>query len=309
MKITFFQVFHNGDGFVAKEYVRQIIKELPNFEFAYLHKNHPDSLKDLNIPFGPIPPDLPDNSKATPKFVDLPNHLMINTWIGCYRRSRGPAPVYYDKRGINHDNLLPIWSSIFDRINEKFGTSLKIKTKEDYVGVIDFNFIDKTPIDSLFSTCQANRVLIANNQPMSKQSFDHDMAGIIEILSSEYQHVDFICTNKFKTKKPNILFTDDITNASISQRKLIPSWSRGTCDLNEIAYISTHCDVIVGKNSGPFIWCMIKDNIFDANKSIISFNKHERDSLLYNINYKCDYVWSDDYSDLNILETIRSKIK
>ena len=49
-KIVFFNHFHRGDLHTNKEYIRQIMQELPDVEFEYLHANPNKLLLDLNIP-------------------------------------------------------------------------------------------------------------------------------------------------------------------------------------------------------------------------------------------------------------------
>ena len=57
--LIFFNQFHNGDCFVGKEYVREIMRQLPGVEFSYAHNNHADIVKDLgckHLGLNNIPP-------------------------------------------------------------------------------------------------------------------------------------------------------------------------------------------------------------------------------------------------------------
>jgi hypothetical protein len=89
---------------------------------------------------------------------------------------------------------------------------------------------------------------------------------------------------------PNIIFTDELILAEYDTT-VLNSWNKKRCDLNEISYLSKFCDIIVGKNSGPYIYCMTEENINDPNKTIIVFNKRSLDSLLAEINHKAKYVY------------------
>jgi hypothetical protein len=44
-------------------------------------------------------------------------------------------------------------------------------------------------------------------------------------------------------------------------------------DLNEISYLSTKCNVIIGRASGPFTFAINRQNIEDPNKILLSFSK------------------------------------
>jgi hypothetical protein len=99
-----------------------------------------------------------------------------------------------------------------------------------------------------------------------------------------YPDTDFICTNKFDTDgNKNIKFTSDI----------IGEVADG--DLLEISYLSSHCNIIIGKNSGPYVFCETYDNYMDTNKSFISFNsKHPdyediQETMSNGLSLKCSY--------------------
>lgn len=303
-KIYFLQPFHNGDLFVSKEYVRQVIKELPGFEFGYYHNNHEKTLRDLGIPhLGPT--DIFGKKyKHYPAFIENKRSLVINTWIGLTRRDTETYSRYGS--GISHDTLGQMWQVIFEKINQKFKTNLKIKDKSNYVANIDFSFFNLTSVDTFLKN-NNKKILISNGAPKSRQSFDSDMKDVIEKLSREFQDWLFICTNKFKTDLRNIIFTDDIIESESFNNNPHP-WNRKICDLNEISYLSQHCDIIVGKNSGPFIYCITKNNVFNNQKSIISFNKNEKDSLLWNIDHSCRYKWSGNYEDASVFEIIKAEL-
>ena len=80
------------------------------------------------------------------------------------------------------------------------------------------------------------------------------------------------------------------------------------CDLNEISYLSTHCDLIVGKNSGPFIYCLTQQNINNPAKRFISFNNVLVDNLLYNLPTRCTYTQHTNFDSHNIAHVIDSTL-
>ena len=67
-------------------------------------------------------------------------------------------------------------------------------------------------------------------------------------------------------------------------------------DLNEISYLSTFCDVIIGKESGPFAFCTIKDNLMNENKTFINFC--DRNDWVWFPYGNCKYKWSNNYNSM-----------
>jgi hypothetical protein len=290
--IYFFQHYHNGDLFVTKEFVRQIVEELSSkFNFGYYHNNNPKTLLDLNIPLLGNTERFGKDGMSFPRFIEPDaDTLYINTHYLVYGFSQ-PISLFKPV-GINHDSMRLMWSHIFEKINQKFNTNLKLKQKEHYIGKINFSFFDISNVDSFLKKRHTKKLLFSNGKPMSKQSFRQDMNDIIIDLSSRFQHWDFICTEKFKNSNSNVFFTDDI----IKEKELQitpPNWCKPFCDLNEISYLSEHCEIIIGKNSGPFIYCITQKNLLDSKKIIVSLNKEEKDSLLWGINFNATYRWSN----------------
>ena len=306
--IYFFQHFHNGDLFVTKEYIRQIVDELNvNFNFGYFHNNNPKTLLDLNIPFLGNTNHFGDNGLDFPRFIEpSDNTLYINTHVAVYRWPR-PNSLFTEP-GINHNSMMPMWDHIFKKINQKFNTNLKLKDKEFYIGKIDFSRFNTSHAAEFLENRKTKKILISNGRPMSKQSFKENMSDVVIMLSTEFPEWDFICTEKFKSSKENIFFTDDIIK-EMPQEIETPAWCRPICDLNEISFISNRCKIIVGKNSGPFIYCMTQDNLLNFDKTIISLNKDEHDSLLWDLKFNSRYSWTNNFDSENIKNFIVSAIQ
>ena len=307
-RINFYNFFHNGDMFVSKEFIRQIVTELPDFEFGYYHLNHPKTTRDLNIEYLGHP-----NFKENAKFVEDSNTLNINSWIGAYFPFHTTEPPHFWNGGINYICLYNTWSYIFSKINSYFGVNLQIKqSPNDYVPKINYEVFDVSDYDKfLKERPETKKVLFSNGRAMSGQSFFEDMSGIISYFATKYSQYDFICTNKFDTDLKNIFFTDDIYKEREEIIDVNVPWNDRqlkSCDLNEISYLSRGCDIIVGKNSGPFVYCMTKENFDTENKYIISFNKDMEDSLGYGVDLECEYVFSNIFEYKSIVETIEEKI-
>jgi hypothetical protein len=302
--LCFFQYFHNGDLFSSKEYVRQIIQETDCFNFKYYHFNHEKVLRDLKIPAAGDPLFLGKNGKSIPVIFFNNSSLFINTWIEAPVRNN--INLNIEKiHGINHYRLRAYWKYIFDILNTSFNTKLSLKPVEQYVADIDFTYFDVNNIDLRLTN--KKRVLVSNGEVKSNQSFAGTMDNLVVLLALKFPNCEFYCTHKFITTHSNIFFTDDILPTDKENLKMnLVSWTRTNCDLNEISYFSQSCDIIIGRNSGPFIFCLTKNNVFDSSKTFISFNKFQDDSLLRGVNHLCKYIWSNNYDKNNMVDLISS---
>lgn len=304
--ISFFQYFHNGDLFSSKEYVRQIIQETDSFSFKYYHFNHEKVLRDLKIPAAGDPSFLGKNGKSMPVIFFKDDSLFINTWIEAPVRNNINLKIE-KVHGINHYRLRAYWKYIFDILNVNYKTNLVLKPVEHYVADIDFSCFD---IDSIkILPTDKKRVLVSNGEVKSNQSFAGTMNNLVVLLASKFPNCEFYCTHKFITTYSNIVFTDDILPTDKADLRMsLVSWANTKCDLNEISYFSQFCDLIIGRNSGPFIFCLTKNNVFNPNKTFISFNKFQDDSLLRSVNHSCKYIWSNNYDTNHMIELIGSQL-
>jgi hypothetical protein len=289
-KIVFFNHYHRGDLLTHKEFVRQLQEELPDCTYEYMHFNHSKLTRDLDIPKIGEPTAL---DHKTPFYQDG-DSLYVNTWIGCH------WDIFCENGGINMDSLWAQWNTMLDTINPFFGTDIKLRTeKESYLPSIDFTKFNVSSIDDFVKFSDKHkRVLICNGAPKSGQSFNSDMKEFLDPLAEKYTDVHFICTQKFSTDHKNIFFTDDIILDTDIEDKRAPWEDRelNNCDLQEISYLSEMCDLIVGKNSGPFVFCETKNNYMNPNKKFLSFNvswgigKAPTETMSHNLNLKCEYT-------------------
>jgi hypothetical protein len=195
--------------------------------------------------------------------------------------------------------------------------------KEEYLPSIDFSKFDVSSIDEYIkNTPDFKKVLLCNGPPQSGQSFADDMKQFLEPLAEEHTNIHFICTNKFETTIQNILFTDDIIidNEEAETRAPWENRQRNNCDLQEISYLSEKVDAIVGKNSGPFVFCETKNNYMNPEKKFLSFNvswgpafqtgqTKPTETMSNGLNYKCQYdivpisdiktLTADDVANIN----------
>ncbi len=288
-KIVFFNHYHRGDIFTNRGYVVAIKESLRNFDFGYLHFNHPKLTRDISIKYEGDPSSF--GKKERFRFEN--DCLYINTWMGAYKKSMNKFG------GLNMSAMHEQWSLIFNEINKTFNTKLELsKNKMRYLPNIDPSFLDLRTIDAYLDSATGNKkVIICNGAPKSLQSFQYDMSSQINQLAEEFPNIHFICTAKIQTTRSNVLFTDDIIKDTEEESKRAP-WEDRTqniCDLLEISYLSERCNLIVGKNSGPFCFCETGRNYSNPNKKFLSFNVPwgvgtlESESMSFDLPLACRY--------------------
>ena len=275
-KIVFFNQWRNGDCFINKEYVRDIISRFPNVEFLYAHNNHPNIVEDLNCRHVTLN-DIPAIGTFVPLAVSQtePNTLYINTWVGCWIGKH-----LAEKDHANFHCLHTMWKEIFN--------ALDIEMKGDYffyLPKIDWYRFDLKECDSyLRLIIPKNLILICNGVQQSEQSSMGDMKNIINSLSSSFPDYAFLITHDIGITKNNVNCTDSIFGSP-------------TGNLNQIGYISQFAKLIVGKNSGPFTYAHTKTNMNNPEQTFMCFSHKMRDCLMGEGDYLTNSYFSDTIDD------------
>jgi hypothetical protein len=109
---------------------------------------------------------------------------------------------------------------------------------------------------------------------LSGQALNFNMNPLIISLAKKYSGCNFYVTHPFQTDLKNIIDCNSLINDNLKS------------NLNEISYISTFCDIIVGRGSGPFCFTHIKQNLNNKNKTFISTG---------NIETEINWVTMSDY--------------
>lgn len=269
--LVFFNHYENGDTFINREYVKEIIKHYPDAAMFYAHKKHPSLFMDLPVtqqPLQSLPAGIHQNAVIVYSTDD--NTLYINCWIGCHLTT-GILP---HGRHANFLLLHKAWKLVFDTLK------IPLEDWEKYHPSVDYSVFDLSEADAYLNRISDYPlVLICNGKPMSGQSDMGEMASIIENLTNTFPEHQFLATYKVNVSKPNLTYTDDIFGSHEG-------------NLHHIGYISKHAKVIVGKNSGPFTFSHSKENMNDPRKTFICFSKHAIDSLMGEGEYLCNSVFS-----------------
>lgn len=276
--ICFFNHYHNGDLFNSKSFIQEIISNIDT-KYYYAHSNHPIVLSDLNIEHCSIP-----CISHSDRFVDVGDVLYVNTWIGSYFEE---GCEYFGECTLRFS--YGMFEKIYTQINQTFGTNLKLGPIENYFPSINYSKFNLLNVNKFLSNSSQRKVLISNGPCLSGQCYyTGDMSSIINNISSNHKDILFIPTHKFESFSDNVVFSGDIIQSN-------------KCDLNEISYISTHCDLIIGRNSGPFCFSSTKENLNNPSKTFYAFGEKETDCFIYGVGVKCNYIF-EYFQSLNQLE-------
>jgi len=237
MIFNFYNNFNNGDVHFSRTLIEILHKNFPNEVFIYRHKNKKGILKDIKYVNEMDLNEFCNNTTSITKFGE---NIYINTW--------------YSQENAKFSNIgggctLKTVKLIINNLLDYFKIKTELQNSEIYPK-INFENLNLPKIK------EGKKILICNGLAKSGQSNNMDFSDMINKLSNYYPNVLFYVTDKFSTTNSNIIFTSEITNLSP--------------DLLEIAYISTKCDVIIGRASGPYSFSMIRENILNETKIFIA---------------------------------------
>ena len=293
--ICFFNYYHNGDVFSGKGYMQNLITMMPWLKFQHAQVNSLKTMRDLacehievkTIPF------VPHNVR----YMDMNGVLYINTWVGAY----GNAVIPMGQHHANWASLYTMWMHIYDVIEQVWSVKLpRSNNPIQYIGQTDWKAYDINLADQWLGQ-HTDVVLICNGRVRSTQSNLELMEPTLKELSRDFPAISFVCTSKFDTtgfdRTDNIYFTEDIF-AGVEGG-----------DINEIAYLSTKAFLVAGKNSGPFMFTHVVENILDPNKIFVSLSHRSSDSYAWGVKgLPCRYYHYSGDDEHNVAGLIRLAI-
>lgn len=245
-KISYYNNFGNGDLHYSREFIKFFNKQIP-VETTYTHIRCPYILRDISSKF----------EKHLNTKIHDPNHiglyienetLFFGTWIG---QNYGK---WLQPNGCTINNNYKMYSYIASLLG------ISLSDEIEYIPTIDYSKYD---IDNI-KIIKDKNILVSNGPCMSGQTRNFDMNPIIIELATKHKSCSFYITHGFKTDLKNIIDVNLLINTEKS-------------NLNEISYLSTFCDIIVGRGSGPFCFTHVKENLFDKNKTYISCGNNEKE--------------------------------
>ena len=286
--ICFYNHWHNGDVFAGKAFVRMLQQACPDFHYMYALAGDPYIIKDLNCDCGHVnqlPPQITDRIMGA---VDQ-GTLFINTWIGVYMHQVALPGEHHG----NYPSLYRMWAHIYSAISEILQVGIRMPDNVwCSVSTTDWSAYNCAPADQFVHTHATDKkLLFCNGAVRSGQSAWGDLQDVTHALAQAHEDWQIICTHKFDTQLPNIHFTSDLFQQP--------------CDINEIAYLSTKCDFIWGKNSGPYMFCHVTDNLFNPKKVFFSCSDRASDSYVHGCgDLNCDYYHSLTHDTQTLVDQI-----
>jgi hypothetical protein len=258
MKVVFLTHWHLGDVHVSRSFIRLIMNKVrmidPSTEFICSHQNPFNLLAD--IPGLIYDPELWQRMSKYDNLVKQGDHLFINLWY-CQSQWR-----YFKPYGLTLDAL---YAAFDDTCKQQWGFGMADLSTDirDFYPVIDYSKFQLEPTKKWLNKHPERKVLIETGDVLSGQMNNFNMQPLVEQLAKNHPDIAFICSKKEKTKTPNIHFTDDIVGVDRKYKT----------DLNEISYLSTQCEMLIGRASGVSSFCITKENFFERPLKYIVFTK------------------------------------
>ncbi len=231
--------FHNGDVHLSRTMVRYIMDNTPDYKHYYSHGNPPNLLADMeDLEY------LPNFYTQFPQNTDIimdGDNIYLSAWVGsCHNRFNEGCTI----------------QSIYNLFNYYSNTLLGkgMPPLKEVLPVIDFNKFKKgEKLVAHFGNREKRRaIFVSNGYALSGQASNFDMLPMVAAMSNVHENCDFYLTNRDGLPDivaNNIFYTEDILD------------TKNKPDLNENAYLSTFCDVIIGRSSGAFSFALNTINL------------------------------------------------
>ena len=240
--IRFFNIYHNGDVHMSREFVKDIMNKT-KIESIYHHANSSKIIEDLNIVH-----DMSVEQFDNDQLIYMRNNdYHINTWFH--------SNFGYKYYGCSLEALYFNFKQIYDVLK------IDLEEIEYYIPKIDYNMFNISQIDDYFNNHLFEKyIFISNGDVKSNQSDKLNLSEYILKISNRFKNCLFILTEKLNCehiKNDNVIFSSQIIG------------SNGLDDLVENSYLSTKCDILVGRNSGPSTFAVVIENVLTDKKQDI----------------------------------------
>ena len=246
MKICFYNEGHIGDLLLNLPFIKLLIDKYPDNEYYQYRYGAGTSFHDSLI-----------RGVGGLSYTDEVNgDLNIPTWMCNKEYAEWEAPADY----IFEDHF-SVQEYYWKRIYKKHGFDIDIPSD---LGV-DYNFLLDAPSKKLietFASTERKKVLIFNQKTRSGQSDNQDYKSYLVRVANIFSDCHFLYTNE-----------EDIDDKLILDNNLTYTptiFGEHESDIIHNAYLSLHCDVIVGRANGPYMYAaMHNDNVSRDGKVII----------------------------------------
>lgn len=273
-KIILYNNYHNGDIFYSRMLTTLLTKE---FEIEYHH----NMCKNLFA-------DSRNVSEVENSYNNQTQNLnnIYNTWIG-YQNGKYLHPYKCSFKSYRH-----LYTFIYDSI---YGKS----KFDDYELLPTVNFQNLIKSEIILNEIKNIKkkfdkiILICNGNVLSGQSVNFNFDIFLKKLCNFFPKYAFLITNNSLIQESNLFQTHSITNESN--------------DLLYLSLISTECDIIIGRASGPHCFTHIRENLLNKNKKFITFTLDRLEGVWFE-GSESNQIWSNNFTIDNIYETIKSNI-
>jgi hypothetical protein len=277
-KIFLYNHFHNGDVF----YSRILIEEIKNnFQIYYYHNLTPPLFEDM--------PEIIEISGIPPEFQIHHSNFeekQINTWIG-----QENSQYIKVNNGCTYENYRYLVDEILKKLNLESKYGNQTLPKIYYNNLINHEELSSQILN--YKKQYDKIILISNGAVNSGQSPPFDFTQIASNLANENKNYLFLLTHNFPSSLPNLVFTYDLTKKSP--------------DLLQIGFISTFCDVIVGRASGPYCFSQNETNLLNSEKKFICISNIYDEGKYYN-KMLSKFIWSQTNNQQEIMNLIKNNI-
>jgi hypothetical protein len=305
MRIVFFSHHHRGDIHTGRSFVRLIMQKVkeqyPETTFTYSHPNPFNLLSDIpNLGYDPL---AYKNVDQYANLIRLGDDVYVNTWY-CQQGLK-----YFRKYGLTIDSLYEAFDDTCKKLWE-FSLSDISTEVSDFFPAIDYSKFEIEETQRWLEEHPAPKILIENGAAASNQAVNFDMAPIIAELAKKHMDKIFILSKGANIKLPdNVVYTSNI----------IKKKNKQFSDLNEISFLSTHCDTIIGRASGVWTFALTQENLFKRKVKFIGFvkpivmpKKPEQfwlsTMLQDKVKYSADILASTETSPNKVLEIIEKNL-
>lgn len=215
----------------------------PSVQFFYGHRNSSDILADIpGLVYDPMA--LPTIGNDHIGRVNIGNVTYINTWYG------QQTFKFMNRHGISYDTL---YAAMNDHCQAVWGFSLADISNDPstFYPSIDYSAFYTQQAKAWLDAHPQPKVFISNGQALSGQSHNFAITPIIQNIAQKYPEKNFILSNleHYRLSLPNVFYSNEIIQ-------------KGRFDLNENAFLSEHCDSIMGRASGALAFATTYNNMF-----------------------------------------------
>lgn len=281
-RLVFYNHYGNGDLFISREFIREIMGIIPAKEYYYSHSKNARMFADFpKLKFALIT----DNCIMRKHGYRFGNDIYINTWLGV------------DSNYVTSANSCSIDNSfrMYNDILRDLDFPLLSQPLEAYLPRIDYNFFDIAPIDRFIENNEGRKmVFITNCNVQSNQAENFDFMAIITKLCVNYSDVLFIISDSIGVVLDNLITTREITQ------------SKDGFDLNELSYFSLFVNLLIGRSSGPQIFAMVSENCMNPNKAFLSFTYRPESAHIVNKipPIRAKIFWSNHTGEIEVYAII-----